>query len=237
MTAETLPAGARSGRTHTLHRSVQAFGLRGDAELLQAQLSASVGADAPPTPEMPKVQAPVLMFHGLRDTALHSDGLAGTWNWVAKDLTLVTVPEAGHFVQQDAADLVTTTMKWWLASRLNASDHEQDGARNRCDRGAGECPVSHLENAQRTSTQAEHRPDLPRQSRLGRGRRLRQRARRADAAPRQARRRGHPAQQLQRRVLLHGVARGADDRPLRDPHRRDAARRHHAVGNHASPRR
>ena len=75
------------------------------------------GADVPPTPEMPKVQAPVLMFHGLRDTALHSDGLSGTWNWVAKDLTLVTAPEAGHFVQQDAAELVTTTMKWWLASR------------------------------------------------------------------------------------------------------------------------
>jgi pimeloyl-ACP methyl ester carboxylesterase len=75
------------------------------------------GADAPALPELPKVQAPVLMFHGLHDTALHSDGLSGTWNWVAKDLTLVTAPEAGHFVQQDAADLVTTTMKWWLASR------------------------------------------------------------------------------------------------------------------------
>ena len=75
------------------------------------------GADAPQPPEMPKVQAPVLMFHGLRDTALHSDGLSGTWNWVAKDLTLVTAPESGHFVQQDAAELVTTTMKWWLTSR------------------------------------------------------------------------------------------------------------------------
>ena len=40
-----------------------------------------------------------------------------------------------------------------------------------------------------------------------------------------------PAQQLQRRVLLHGLARGADDRPLRHPHRRDAGRRHHAVGS------
>lgn len=75
------------------------------------------GADAPPAPEMPKVQAPVLMFHGLGDTALHADGLSGTWNWVARDLTLVTVPDAGHFVQQDAAELVTTTMTWWLSSR------------------------------------------------------------------------------------------------------------------------
>ena len=75
---------------------------------------AQSGAEAPAAPEMPKVQAPVLMFHGLRDTALHADGLSGTWNWVAKDLTIVTAPESGHFVQQDAADLVTTTMKWWL---------------------------------------------------------------------------------------------------------------------------
>jgi len=75
------------------------------------------GADAPPVPDLPKVQAPVLMFHGLDDRALHADGLSGTWNWVAKDLTLVTVPGAGHFVQQDAADLVTSTMKWWLTMR------------------------------------------------------------------------------------------------------------------------
>ena len=43
--------------------------------------------------------------------------------------------------------------------------------------------------------------------------------------------RGSPAQQLQRRVLLHGLARGADDRTLRHPHRRDAGRRHDAVGS------
>jgi pimeloyl-ACP methyl ester carboxylesterase len=73
------------------------------------------GADAPPAP--PKVQAPVLMFHGLADRALHRDGLSGTWNWVEKDLTLVTIPGAGHFVQQDAADLVTSTMKSWLSAR------------------------------------------------------------------------------------------------------------------------
>ena len=64
------------------------------------------------------MKAPVLMFHGLNDTALHSDGSVGTWNWVEKDLTLVTVPGASHFVQQDAAELVTSTMVWWLSSRL-----------------------------------------------------------------------------------------------------------------------
>ncbi len=38
-------------------------------------------------------------------------------NWVEKDLTLVTIPGASHFVQQDAAELVTSTMAWWLSMR------------------------------------------------------------------------------------------------------------------------
>jgi epoxide hydrolase 4 len=61
-----------------------------------------------------KTQMPVLMIHGLKDTALLSDALNNTWDWMGKDLTLVTVPDAGHFVQQDAADLVTRTMRSWL---------------------------------------------------------------------------------------------------------------------------
>lgn len=75
------------------------------------------GTDAPAVPELPKVKMPVLMFHGLNDQALNAAGLSGTWNWLEKDLTLVTVPGAGHFVQQDAADLVTNTMQWWLSMR------------------------------------------------------------------------------------------------------------------------
>ena len=61
-----------------------------------------------------KVKAPVLEFHGLKDTALNAKGLNQTWDWLEKDWTLVTVPEAGHFVQQDASDLVTRTMDLWL---------------------------------------------------------------------------------------------------------------------------
>ncbi|HUF76472.1 MAG TPA: alpha/beta hydrolase [Longimicrobiales bacterium] len=60
---------------------------------------------------------PVLVFHGLQDTALHSDGLNNTWDWIDADFTLVTAPEAGHFVQQDAAELVTSTLRWWLLAR------------------------------------------------------------------------------------------------------------------------
>ena len=72
--------------------------------------------DAAPAPTMdfPKVKAPVLMFHGLKDQALLPGALSGTWDWVEKDLTIVTIPGAGHFVQQDAADQVSTTMLDWL---------------------------------------------------------------------------------------------------------------------------
>ncbi|MEM8533378.1 MAG: alpha/beta hydrolase [Chloroflexota bacterium] len=61
-----------------------------------------------------KVQAPVLMIHGLEDQALLASGLNNTWEWLEKDLTLVTIPGAGHFVQQDAPELVTRSMLSWL---------------------------------------------------------------------------------------------------------------------------
>jgi pimeloyl-ACP methyl ester carboxylesterase len=56
----------------------------------------------------------VLMIHGLTDRALLPGGLNDTWQWLEKDFTLVTIPQAGHFVQQDAADFVTKQMKIWL---------------------------------------------------------------------------------------------------------------------------
>jgi pimeloyl-ACP methyl ester carboxylesterase len=66
------------------------------------------------------VKMPVLMFHGLADTALLPGALNDTWNWLEKDLTLVTIPGAGHFVQQDAAEKVSRTMKMWL--KLQAAE-------------------------------------------------------------------------------------------------------------------
>jgi len=66
------------------------------------------------TSPLVKVQCPVLMIHGLADTALLSGALNDNWNYVEKDLTLVTIPGANHFVQQDASDLVTRSIKMWL---------------------------------------------------------------------------------------------------------------------------
>ena len=67
-----------------------------------------------PAGEMPKVKCSVLMIHGLKDVALLPGGLNDTWRWVEKDFTLVTIPDAGHFVQQDAPAFVTREMTRWL---------------------------------------------------------------------------------------------------------------------------
>ena len=118
MTPETLSGWVKDPAARK--RYVEAF-QRSDFDAMlnyyKRNYPATSGADAPVAPPFPKVKAPVLMFHGLNDQALHSDGLSGTWNWVEKDLTLVTIPGAGHFVQQDAAELVTSTMRSWLEAR------------------------------------------------------------------------------------------------------------------------
>ena len=70
------------------------------------------------TPEVaPDLNIPVLQFHGLKDTAVDKDGLRDTWNWITEDYTLVTIPSSGHWVQTEAPEIVSTTMKWWLLSR------------------------------------------------------------------------------------------------------------------------
>jgi pimeloyl-ACP methyl ester carboxylesterase len=121
MTPETLSSWVRDPAARK--RYVEAF-QRSDFEAMLNYYKRNypqAGPEAPPPPEPPKVKMPVLMFHGLADTALNAAGLSGTWNWLEKDLTLVTVPGAGHFVQQDASELVTTTMRWWLTARTSTN--------------------------------------------------------------------------------------------------------------------
>lgn len=67
--------------------------------------------------DIPQLNVPLLVMHGLNDTVLLSDGLNNTWDWNDADTTIVAVPNAGHFVQQDAADMVTDTLRWWLRAR------------------------------------------------------------------------------------------------------------------------
>lgn len=70
--------------------------------------------DAPP--DLPPVKCPVLMFHGLKDTALLPGALAGTWDWIDNELTIVTLPNASHWVHWDEAETVTQKMVGWLTA-------------------------------------------------------------------------------------------------------------------------
>ena len=65
-------------------------------------------------PPLPKVKMPVLLFHGLNDKALLPGALNNTWDWLERDLTLVTIPGAAHWSHWDAHDLVSRTMLAWL---------------------------------------------------------------------------------------------------------------------------
>ena len=45
------------------------------------------------------------------NSALLAPALNNTWDWLDADLTLVTIPNASHFVQQDASQLVSKSIK------------------------------------------------------------------------------------------------------------------------------
>jgi pimeloyl-ACP methyl ester carboxylesterase len=83
----------------------------------RANYPRGVGDGAAAAPSFPPVKAPVLVIHGMKDTALNAAGHNGTWEHVAADTTILMVPTAGHFVQHDAQDLVDATIRDWLNER------------------------------------------------------------------------------------------------------------------------
>ena len=113
LTAEGLSAWVKDPQAK--QKYVEAF-RRSDIEAMlnYYQKNYPRGTSPEDTSPLVKVKAPVLMIHGLNDQALLPGALNNTWEWLESDLTLVTIPGAGHFVQQDASDLVTRSMKMWL---------------------------------------------------------------------------------------------------------------------------
>jgi pimeloyl-ACP methyl ester carboxylesterase len=83
----------------------------------RANYPRGTGGAAPSPPQTPQIKVPVLVIHGMKDTALNAAGHAGTWNYVDADTTIVMVPSAGHFVQHDAEALVNRTVRDWLNER------------------------------------------------------------------------------------------------------------------------
>lgn len=64
--------------------------------------------------EIDRIQAPVLQFHGLADTALLPDSLNDTWKELDQDWTLVTLPGVGHWPHRDKSEMVTKMIDAWL---------------------------------------------------------------------------------------------------------------------------
>lgn len=69
---------------------------------------------SPSAPPMPNIKCPTLVIHGLKDKALLASGLNNNWDWIDNELTILTLPKADHFVQQDAPKRVTKAMTRWL---------------------------------------------------------------------------------------------------------------------------
>jgi epoxide hydrolase 4 len=67
----------------------------------------------------PTVSVPTLVIWGLHDHALVPENLEGL-NDLVTDLTVIKVPDAGHFVHEDKPDQVTGEILTWLRHKLPA---------------------------------------------------------------------------------------------------------------------
>ncbi|MBW8815735.1 MAG: alpha/beta hydrolase [Caulobacterales bacterium] len=83
----------------------------------RANYPRQVGDSTAPPPQFPQIKVPLLVIHGMKDTALNAAGHAGVWDHVDADTTILMVPTAGHFVQHDAQALVDRTVRDWLVAR------------------------------------------------------------------------------------------------------------------------
>ncbi|MDQ3009867.1 MAG: alpha/beta hydrolase [Acidobacteriota bacterium] len=113
LTAETLAAWVKDPEAKKKY--VEAF-KRSDFEAMMNYYKRNYPKEPYTEDKSPvvKIKMPVLMIHGLKDWALLPGALNNTWDWLEQDLTLVTIPNSEHFVQQDASDLVTRSIKMWL---------------------------------------------------------------------------------------------------------------------------
>jgi pimeloyl-ACP methyl ester carboxylesterase len=118
LTAEGLAGWVKDPKEKPLY--VEAFKRSDFAAMMnyyRANYPRGVGETAGAPPKPPQIKVPVLVIHGMKDTALNAAGHAGTWNYVDADTTILMIPGAGHFVQHDAQDLVDRTVRDWLNER------------------------------------------------------------------------------------------------------------------------
>lgn len=67
--------------------------------------------------EMANLTMPVLVIHGKKDRFASTRAHNNTWDFVDNELTIKVLPEAGHFVQQDASEAVTRLIRDFIKTR------------------------------------------------------------------------------------------------------------------------
>lgn len=76
-------------------------------------------------PEFENLKIPVLIIHGLKDTALIAEDDNGVWRHINADTTMLMLPDVGHWIEQEAPVLANRTIKDWIAARpVKAADQK-----------------------------------------------------------------------------------------------------------------
>lgn len=64
----------------------------------------------------PPVRVPTLLLHGLEDPYALPAGLNDVWKWIGNEVTIMTLPGVGHFVQHERAPEVARALRGWLSA-------------------------------------------------------------------------------------------------------------------------
>ena len=116
ISAERLATSLARGDAELQSRYLEAFS-RSSADSMMNYYRANYPRDpynSGAFAELPEVQAPVLQFHGLLDTALLPGALNETWEHLAADWTLVTIPGVSHWPHHEKPEMVSNMMRAWL---------------------------------------------------------------------------------------------------------------------------
>ncbi|MEQ9412531.1 MAG: alpha/beta hydrolase [Cyclobacteriaceae bacterium] len=69
-----------------------------------------------------KIKCPVLMIHGMKDSAFPPGTLNDHWLWIENSFTLHTFPDAGHFVQRAEPEKVLYYIQQWFTDRTHTEE-------------------------------------------------------------------------------------------------------------------
>jgi len=79
------------------------------------QSSSGTSSQSTSLVSLPNVKCPVLMIYGMQDNALPPAMLNNSWDRIDNNLMLYTIPNAGHFIQQERPETVNKVIRAWLS--------------------------------------------------------------------------------------------------------------------------